>query len=188
MLRIFGALCALVFVGGCGSVALKESTLAVGSSLTDLHYRMVLDNLAMFRSDGNSLPWHLKITTGLVQINDTVGGAYTVATPLARALAVVPSQGWTESWTVVPEVDHHKLRNLMTIYQHAAHSADYPRFFADGDQPGGKPFGHHGDKYVWVKQGQLAALTALTLKVLGGAPLQSGERPFTVPGVQINPR
>jgi len=188
MWRLASALAALLFVGGCGSAALKDSTLAVGSSLTDLHYRMVLDNLAMFRTDTDSLPWHLKITTGLVQINDTVGGAYTVATPLARTLAVVPSQGWTESWTVVPEVDQQKLRNLMIIYQRAAHGADFPRYFADGDQPGGRPYGHYGDKYVWVRQGQLAALTELTLQVLGGAPVARGERPSTVPGVQINPR
>ena len=188
MRRIAGALVALLLIGGCGSVALKDSTLAVGGTLTDLHYRMVLDNLAMFRTHGDSLPWHLKITSGLVQINDTVGAAYSVATPLARTLAIVPSQGWTEAWTVVPEVDQQKLRNLMLIYQRAAHGADFPRFFADGDQPGGMPYGHYGDKYVWVKQGQLAGLTELTLQVLGGAPVQRGERPFTVPGVQINPR
>ena len=188
MRTIGGALCALLFLGGCAPVALKDSTVAVGNTLTDLHYRMVLDNLAMFRTDYDSLPWHLKITTGLVQINDTVGVAYTVSQPLVRTLTLAPSQGWTESWTVVPEIDETKLRYLRHLYRSAATAKDFDTHFEQGARPGGAPYGNYGSTFVWVKPGRLDALTELTLKVLGGGAVKEGERPVLVPGPQLQPR
>jgi hypothetical protein len=63
--RIFGVPL-LFLVTGCTQVALEDSVLSQGKSLTYIEQEMVLDNLAMFRQNSDARPWHVKITSGVV--------------------------------------------------------------------------------------------------------------------------
>ena len=43
------------------------------STVMDIEYQMVLDNIAMFECNPASLPWHVRINDGVVQVNDSGG-------------------------------------------------------------------------------------------------------------------
>ena len=70
--RILFSMALMGIVNACTSAQLEYSTLAQGRTLTDLHYQIVLDNVAMFREAPGSLPWHVKITDGSITISDSV--------------------------------------------------------------------------------------------------------------------
>ena len=60
----------LLALSGCTQVQLARSTINQGSTLSDLQRRLVLDNLAMFYANPDSLAWHVKLQGGLVQVAD----------------------------------------------------------------------------------------------------------------------
>ena len=45
-----------------------------GKTLPELHYRQVLDNLAMFADNPAALPWHVNFREGTTQITDSLSG------------------------------------------------------------------------------------------------------------------
>jgi hypothetical protein len=152
--------------------------------LTDFHYQMVLSNLAMFRRDSAALPWHLKITTGAVQIGDSTQTSFSIMWPnLSRTFGINGSRGWTESWTVEPEIDGSHLTELQTLYREAAQPETFSIDFDEGDHSGGTPFGRYGNKFVWVKPGHLKGLTKLTLEVL--AKIHPSQRGLVLPGLPL---
>jgi hypothetical protein len=168
-------------LGGCTHTDLRQSTVAAGSTLTDLEYEMVLDNVAMFKSNPNFLPWHLKISQGSVQISDSLNPSltYNSANPITRGWTIAGGRMWAESWTVTPTVNADELDRLARLYRDAATAS----WVEEGFAPPGAPCGHYGRKFVWVKSENLESLTTLTEKVLGAAPLKPEERAFLVPGV-----
>ncbi|MEO2088158.1 MAG: hypothetical protein ABGY75_01500, partial [Gemmataceae bacterium] len=61
---------------GCTHTALERRTVKQASTLTDLQYQQVLDNMAMFACNPDTMPWHLKLKGGLVQIADQGSGGF----------------------------------------------------------------------------------------------------------------
>ncbi len=55
---------------GCTDTQLRITTVNQHATLTDLHYDMVLRNLAMMAKNPEVLPWHTNITQGAAQIAD----------------------------------------------------------------------------------------------------------------------
>ena len=183
-MRSLGILLIVISIAGCTHEALRDSTVATGNTLVDLHSRMVLDNLAMFRTNPAALPWHIKVTTGTVQVNDTVTPTFGVTWPsVSRNATISMERSWQEAWTVVPELDPQKLKNLRNLYREWASKKIFDANFAEGSHPDVYPHGHYGSRYVWAVNPD--ALTTLILAVMTEAPVAPGERPLMLPGAPL---
>lgn len=120
-----------VFCAGCTHVALERRTVKQASTLTDLQYKQVLDNLAMFACNPDALPWHVKLKGGTVQIADqgsggfiadiagAAGGEVTRLIPSAGA-----SRGVLNQWDVAPTVEAGELEHLRLAYQAVLNPGD----------------------------------------------------------------
>ncbi len=64
---------ALVSAFGCTHRVLMRSMVHQASTVMDIEYQMVLDNIAMFECNPSALPWHVRIKDGVVQVNDQEG-------------------------------------------------------------------------------------------------------------------
>jgi hypothetical protein len=108
-------------LSGCANVQLKVSTVRSASTLTDLQYQQVLDNLAMYSQDPTALPWHVNLQNGAVQIADA-GSVGTIAqTDLSHAFTWSPYFTGTRSivtqWSTIPVTDDTTLQLLRLAYQ-----------------------------------------------------------------------
>jgi hypothetical protein len=108
-------------LSGCANVQLKFSTVRSASTLTDLQYQQVLDNLAMYCQDPAALPWHVNLQNGAVQVADA-GSLGTIAqTDLSHAFTWSPYFTGTRSivtqWSTIPVTDDMTLRLLRLAYQ-----------------------------------------------------------------------
>jgi hypothetical protein len=106
---------------GCANVQLKYSTVRSASTLTDLQYQQVLDNLAMYCVDPTALPWHVNLQNGAIQVADA-GSVGTIAqTDLSHAFTWSPYFTGTRSvvtqWSTIPVTDDTTLRLLRLAYQ-----------------------------------------------------------------------
>jgi|GEM_PF-6505279 len=115
---------------GCTHVALERRTVKQASTLTDLQYRQVLDNLAMFCCNPEALPWHVKLKSGTVQVTDQRGGALSgiFGVPGDPANSIAPSinaqRGILGQWDVEPETDADELELLTFAYKKAVRPVD----------------------------------------------------------------
>ena len=68
------AIVILAFIAspGCTHNQLRRSTLNTSSTLTEMQYQQVLDNLAMFVQNSGSLPFFALNSKGNVQISDSL--------------------------------------------------------------------------------------------------------------------
>jgi hypothetical protein len=159
----------VLLLGGCiTSQQLEQSSLAGGKTLTDLQYKMVLDNLAMFSQPYDSLPSHSQITGGIFQINDTfnVGNPSLSDTwsPWAWGLGFSASRKWQESWTIVPVTDMSVLTNLQSLYLTNKNA----RWLHSGTHlpPSDCVSGSYGPLWVWVYNTNRADLTDFTINTM----------------------
>jgi len=61
-------------VSGCAThMALQKDTVRTTNTLTDLQYQQVLDNVARFHDDPDTVPSFAVATAGTVSIADTLG-------------------------------------------------------------------------------------------------------------------
>ncbi len=178
-----------VTLAGCATRQLSRITIAQGDSVSDIEYRMVLSNMAMYRAyrprvvDESPLPWHLKITQGSAEIVDTLNPTFgqTIVTP-EQTFSLSVTRGATINWTFVPEIDTAHLTKLRQLYFDATRETMFATDFQEGDSPGAKLSGRYQDHYVWPKPGHVGALTSLTLKVLADTPVDDEEKPLRLPG------
>ena len=61
----------LACVTGCTTGRLRQRTINQGSTLPELQYQQVLDNLARFATNPSALPWHVNLREGTTQITDS---------------------------------------------------------------------------------------------------------------------
>jgi len=175
-------------LGACTATALRKSSVAVGSSVTDLQYQIVLDNIAMFRDAQrqpnkvlNILPWHAKITQGSISVNDTVTPSFMITAPnVSRQAQISFDRAWSESWTLVPEVDPVKLFRLRSLYVCIALDEQFEDYFGEGSSAPGSLSGRYRATTVWIKTDHLSTLTDITLAVLAAAPTTAAERPVAM--------
>lgn len=128
---IVGLVAALLSAAGCTHLALECRTVKQASTLTDLQYQQVLDNLAMFACNPDALAWHVKLKDGVVQIADQGGGGFT--TDIATAMGgeptrLIPSvsvqRGILNQWDVEPAVGADELELLTLAYRKAVNPTD----------------------------------------------------------------
>ena len=61
-------------LGGCAThLALRDDTVRTSNTLTDLQYKQVLDNVARFQDDPDTVPSFAVTTAGTVSLLDTDG-------------------------------------------------------------------------------------------------------------------
>lgn len=129
------ALSALLLAAGCTSTALKDSTIATGATFTEIEYDQVLDNVAMFKYNANSLPWAITLTTGQITLTDTLTPSMSVALPIPQSASagsftatpgVSGSRAWALQWNVQPETSAEVLRPLAELYKFVA-TGQYPK-------------------------------------------------------------
>src|SRR5277367_1443554 len=132
MLRAALSICVLSTLGGCTAVVLRNETGKTTNTLADLQYQQVLDNLARFHDDHDTVPSFAVATAGTVSINDQAGAGvsptYSPTLPYALqgggALPILsllfPISGQrtvTENWSLTPITDADNLRRLRCAYR-----------------------------------------------------------------------
>ena len=105
---------ALVGSTGCTAVRLGQRTMRQASTLPDLQYQQVLDNLARFVDDPAALPWHVNFREGTTQITDSAGaGAAVDLGPPSNTLPqLFGSRTVVVQWGMTPVIEHTALRLL----------------------------------------------------------------------------
>jgi hypothetical protein len=108
-------------LAGCTEVKLRRSTVQQASTLTELQYQQVLDNLAMFCGNPNAVPWHITIKNGTAQIADTgsAGALLDIGSQVITHPSLLGSRSVVEQWSTEPVTDGTTLRLLQLAYQGA---------------------------------------------------------------------
>lgn len=123
------AVIGLLALCGCTQVQLQKHAVRQGSTLPDLQYQQVLDNLAMFACDPNALAWHVKVVGGLVQVADQGNAAVVPSAVTSPFLA--PNAGLSRNvlgqWNVDAVIEADDLELLQLAYQKAVNPLDVDR-------------------------------------------------------------
>src|SRR3954452_12085277 len=107
ILLILGVACST----GCTTGRLRQRTINQGSTLPELQYQQVLDNLALFAKHPGSLPWHVTFREGTTQITDSLsGGALVDVTDASFLPQLFGSRTAVAQWGMSPVVDATELR------------------------------------------------------------------------------
>jgi hypothetical protein len=187
-----------VVCAGCTHCQLGRSALLQAGSVTDLHYKQVLSNLASFHSNPDVLPHFAVVGTGGTSVNDQASLSAELEWSFLFRQMYVPgaTRAVEEQWTLAPVVNPDKLRAIRCLYQLVAFGRATDReadklltaFLGEGymewvdrgwygvgrskDVPRNAcHVAHCGPKYVWVTPEGLEGLSRLTLVVLNVATL-----------------
>jgi hypothetical protein len=130
VLLVVGLLPAL---GGCATqCALRSDTVRTTNTLTELQFQQVLDNVARFQADPDTVPSFAVASAGTVSVTDTAGaGVSPTYSPtltfaqqgggalpiLSLLLPFTASRGVTENWSLTPITDADNLRRLRCAYR-----------------------------------------------------------------------
>ena len=128
---VLGVLISTLF--GCATQhALRNNTVRTMSTLTDLEYQQVLDNVARFHDDPDTIPSFAVATAGTVSVNDQTGAGVSPtysptltfaqqgggALPILSLLfPLTASRAVTENWSLTPITDADNLRRLRCAYR-----------------------------------------------------------------------
>jgi hypothetical protein len=110
---------------GCTTGRLRQRTINQGSTLPELQYQQVLNNLASFASNPAALPWHVNLREGTTQITDsaTAGSLVDLGPPAVTQPQVFGSRTAVAQWGMSPVIDASVLR---IAYRRALGSAEMP--------------------------------------------------------------
>ena len=113
---------------GCTSARLRQRTIFQGSSLPELQYQQVLNNLAQLADNPSALPWHVNLREGTTQLTDSVSGGALVdlGPPAATQPQIFGSRTVVEQWGMSPVIDPIELRLLRIAYRRAYGSPEMP--------------------------------------------------------------
>ncbi len=123
-----GRLLAITVIGmsllsGCTHTQLRWNTTHQAKSLTDIYEQQVLDNLAMFVHNPNSLPSFAYPNTGRSDVTDKGSiGSDTTWNRLGFATEVLKLSGGRdlyETWGLTPVYDPRRLELMRCAYQHS---------------------------------------------------------------------
>ena len=132
MCRAVVLLLGLSTLSGCTHVALRKDTVRTTNTLTDLQFQQVLDNVARFHDDPDTVPSFAVTTAGTVSVLDTAGAGVSPtysptltftqqgggALPILSLLfPFTASRAVTENWSLTPITDADNLRRLRCAYR-----------------------------------------------------------------------
>ena len=119
-------------ISGCTHIQLQKDTVRQARTLSDIYEQQILDNLAKFVYDINSLPHFAVADGGTTAVNDQLSGTSSLILPKAAGstLGVNGQRQYNDSWTLTPISDPHKLELMRCSYQRAVvcalHSGGQP--------------------------------------------------------------
>ena len=120
---------------GCTSGRLRQRTINQGSTLPELQYQQVLDNLAQFATRPGSLPWHVNLKEGTTQVTDSVSGGrrMDLGPPVTWFPQLLGSRTAVAQWGMSPVINATELRLLRIAYRraHGAPDMPSPKFVAE---------------------------------------------------------
>ena len=118
----------LACVTGCTTGRLRQRTINQGSTLPELQYQQVLDNLAQFATNPSALPWHVNLREGTTQITDSISGgaALDIGPPVTWFPQLLGSRTAVAQWGMSPVIDSTELRLLRIAYRRAHGAPDMP--------------------------------------------------------------
>jgi len=118
----------LACVTGCTSGRLRQRTINQGSTLPELQYQQVMDNLAQFATNPATLPWHFNLREGTSQVTDSLSGGAALDTgpPVTWFPQLLGSRTAVAQWGMSPVIDATELRLLRIAYRRALGAADMP--------------------------------------------------------------
>ncbi len=113
---------------GCMAVRLGQRTMHQASTLPDLQYQQVLDNLAMFAGNPSALPWHVNFREGTTQVTDSAsaGAAVDLGPPSNTLPQLFGSRTIVVQWGMTPVIERTELRLLRIAYRRALGLSDMP--------------------------------------------------------------
>ena len=112
-------LAGLVLSTGCAHTHLRMNTVGQSTTLTTLYEKQVLNNLAMFASNPDALPFFALPGSGATAVTD--GGSISAA-PLNFASTLIGlggSRNTSNTWALAPVTDPDKLMRMRCAYQQA---------------------------------------------------------------------
>lgn len=112
---------------GCTHMQLRRSTVRQATTLTELQYQQVLNNLAMFICDPYALPSHVAIKAGTTQAADTGTGGVLPGGSTSSLIqpAITGTRTVVEQWNTVPITDDTTLGLLQMAYRNALGCGEY---------------------------------------------------------------
>ena len=118
----------LLVLSGCTSTQLRKDTTREARTLSEIYEQQVLDNLAKFVYDLNSMPHFALADAGSVAVQDQLNGngnaSWTKGGPLnAAGFQIGGQRQLTDSWTTIPISDPRKLELMRCAYQMAVRAA-----------------------------------------------------------------
>jgi hypothetical protein len=124
---------AALAVAGCQThLSLRDNTARTGATLTDLNYRQVLNNVAMFVANPSAMPSVAVINAGTVTVSDlkaisanaTYAPTITFEQQAGSGLPILSlllnpsgSRNVTENWSLAPVTDVDNLRRIRCAFQ-----------------------------------------------------------------------
>ena len=127
-LHIVGSLVACLFCNGCLHTQLRRNAVDQAATLPEFYQHQVLDNLAMFVVDPNSLPFFALPADGLSQLEDrrSVSANWDWSRTMLGnflfsdvGLDADHARSTRESWELTPVTDPRKLARMRCAYQYA---------------------------------------------------------------------
>jgi hypothetical protein len=121
---VIGFIC----MSGCTASRLRQRTINQGSTLPELEYQQVLDNLAQFATNPSTLPWHVNFREGTTQLTDSLAGgaALDLGPPVTWFPQLLGSRTAVAQWGMSPVIDATELRLLRIAYRRALGSPEMP--------------------------------------------------------------
>ena len=170
----------IILLSGCAT-QLHDASVSQGETLTDFHYKMVLDNIAMFRVRSNSVPWHIKITGGGAQVDSSVTPSLSFEwPPIARTLGLSGSHGVTINWALTPVISPGQLKALQDRYRNETTEQNFEKNYNYGYAAPNEVYGKYGGLYVWPKDWEHFVSTVLA--VLEDVSVAKKDETPAVPG------
>ncbi|SIO34186.1 hypothetical protein SAMN05444166_3929 [Singulisphaera sp. GP187] len=124
------AVMALSLGAGCTSRQLSRNTISQASTLSDLQFQQVVNNLAMFAGNPSAIPYHVSLKDGSAQVADSGSGAFAFAFGRAQgylatyAPSLNAQRTIVDSWAMAPITDDNELQLLSLAYRRAFGSSD----------------------------------------------------------------
>lgn len=118
----------LSIVNGCAHRQLQRSTVNVASTVSNLQYQQILENLAVFVCDHEALPWHIRLQGGIVQVTDQgsfeIGPAQSNTGVVSWLPSLFAERTLVAQWQVDPAADADDLELLRIAYLKAVNPLD----------------------------------------------------------------
>jgi hypothetical protein len=110
-----------IMVSGCTHLQLRRSTLKQQRTLADLNCQQVLDNVAQFVANPDSMPFFSYAATGSTQISDagsaTVNLTWDPRTLVSEMLGITGSRTVVEGWGLSAINDPDRLYAMRCVYR-----------------------------------------------------------------------